>query len=313
MNQDFSSNPHAVTEPVSAPRSHSGVSPDLSIVIPVYDEETVLAEFHHRLVNVVDGLTSSSEIIYVNDGSRDDSLSILQQLHAVDCRVAVVNLSRNFGKEIAMTAGLDHSIGSAVILIDADLQDPPEVIPDLIARWHEGFDVVYATRISRDGETFFKKITASWFYRIIGRISEVDIPRDSGDFRLLSRRAVDSLGRLREQHRFMKGLFAWIGFRQSSVPYYRDSRFAGTTKWNYWKLWNFALEGITSFSTGPLKLASYIGFVTALGAFLYAIGIVYKALRFGDPVAGYPSMMTAILFFGGMQLMTLGFIGEFVG
>jgi glycosyltransferase involved in cell wall biosynthesis len=287
--------------------------PLLSVVAPVYNEETVLPEFHKRLTDVIGGLRSSAEIIYVNDGSDDKSLALLNELHAADPRVAVVNLSRNFGKDIALTAGLDYSRGEAVVVIDSDLQDPPEVIPDLIARWGDGYDVVYATRVARRGETFFKKFTAKYFYRLIEYMSRVEIPADTGDFRLLSRRAVDALGRLREHHRFMKGLFAWIGYPQISVPYERDPRFAGQSKWGYWKLWNFALEGITSFSTGPLKVATYVGLTTAIIAFLYAIWVVYKALRFGDPVAGYPSLMTTILFLGGVQLMTLGVIGEYLG
>jgi glycosyltransferase involved in cell wall biosynthesis len=287
--------------------------PSLSVVAPVYNEEDVLPELHKRLAKVIDALGSTTEIIYVNDGSGDGSLALLYQLHGADPRVAVLNLSRNFGKDIALSAGLDYSRGEAVIVIDSDLQDPPEVIPELIARWREGYDVVYATRVARSGESFFKKFTAKHFYRLMRNMSRVEIPADTGDFRLLSRRAVDALGRLREHHRFMKGLFAWIGYPHSSVPYERDPRFAGQSKWSYWKLWNFALEGITSFSTGPLKVASYVGLTTAVIAFLYAIWVVYKALRFGDPVAGYPSLMTVILFLGGVQLMTLGIIGEYLG
>lgn len=286
--------------------------PLLSIVVPVYNEQEVLPEFQKRLSKVLDDLQASTEIIYVNDGSRDKSLLLLHQLRNTDERVAVVNLSRNFGKEIALTAGLDHSRGKAVIVIDADLQDPPELIPELIARWRDGFDVVYATRITRDGETLAKRFTALCFYRIMKAMSQVEIPVNTGDFRLLSRRAVDSLCQLREQHRFMKGLFAWIGYPQTSVPYNRDPRFAGKTKWNYWKLWNFALEGITSFSTAPLKVASYFGLATAASAFAYAIWIIYKTIRFGDPVAGYPSLVVIVLFLGGIQLTTLGIIGEYL-
>lgn len=299
--------PELVEIPDEAPR------PLLSVVAPVYNEQEVLPEFHRRLTKVIEGMDVTSEIIYVNDGSRDRTLSLLHTLHENDPRVAVVNLSRNFGKEIALTAGLDHSRGEAVVVIDSDLQDPPELIPELMARWREGFDVVFATRQARSGETFVKKLTAKYFYRVIQLMSRVEIPADTGDFRLLSRRAVDALLRLREQHRFMKGLFAWIGYPQVSVPYQRDPRFAGETKWNYWKLWNFALEGITSFTTGPLKVASYLGLLTAFAAFLYAVWIVYKTLRFGEPVTGYPSLMVVILFLGGIQLTTLGIIGEYLG
>jgi polyisoprenyl-phosphate glycosyltransferase len=287
--------------------------PTLSVIVPAYNEAEVLAELHRRLAAVIDGLGVTAEVIYVNDGSRDATLDILYRLHAADPRVAVLNLSRNFGKEIAMTAGLDHSRGEATVIIDADLQDPPELIPDLMARWSQGYDVVYATRLSRDGESFLKKLTARYFYRVIGGMSPIEIPKDTGDFRLLSRRAVDALCRLREQHRFMKGLFAWIGYRQTAVTYHRDRRSAGTTKWNYHKLWGFAVEGITSFSTAPLKAASYVGLVTAMTAFLYASWIIYKTLRYGEPVAGYPSLMVAVLFLGGVQLAAIGVLGEYLG
>jgi glycosyltransferase involved in cell wall biosynthesis len=285
----------------------------LSVVAPVYNEEGVLPEFHKRLEKVLDGIREPAEVVYVNDGSRDGTPALLRELRKADARVAVVNLSRNFGKEIALTAGLDHSRGEAVVVIDSDLQDPPELIPELIRRWRDGFDLVYATRQVRSGETFLKKLTAKFFYRIMRAMSRVEIPADTGDFRLLSRRAVDALGELRERHRFMKGLFAWIGYPQVSVPYQRDPRFAGETKWNYWKLWNFALEGITSFTTAPLRIASYLGLMTATIAFLYALWIIYKTLRFGDPVTGYPSLMVVILFLGGVQLTTLGVIGEYLG
>ena len=287
--------------------------PLLSVVAPVFNEQVVLPEFHRRLALVLDGLGDAVEVVYINDGSRDGTLEVLNRLRAQDPRVAIVNLSRNFGKEIALTAGLDHSRGEAVVVIDSDLQDPPELIPTLLERWREGYDVVYATRTDRAGETFIKKLTAKCFYRVIRSVSRVEIPADTGDFRLLSRRAVDEVCRLREHHRYMKGLFAWIGYRQISVPYKRDPRFAGTTKWNYLKLWNFALEGITSFTIAPLKAATYVGFVTAALAMLYAAWIVYKTMRYGDPVAGYPTLITVVLLLGGLQLMTLGIIGEYLG
>jgi glycosyltransferase involved in cell wall biosynthesis len=285
----------------------------LSVVAPVYNEESVLPEFHRRTIAVLEAIGETAEIVYVNDGSRDGTLALLHALAEDDPRVSLLNLSRNFGKEIALSAGLDYSRGEAVVVIDADLQDPPELIPTLIERWREGYDVVYATRVARDGETFAKKLTAKYFYRVIRALSPVEIPTDTGDFRLLSRRAVDALGRLRERHRFMKGLFAWIGYPQASVPYQRDPRFAGETKWSYWKLWNLAIEGITSFTTGPLKVASYVGLITATIAFLYAIWIIYKTLAWGEPVTGYPSLMVVILFLGGVQLTTLGIIGEYLG
>jgi glycosyltransferase involved in cell wall biosynthesis len=272
-----------------------------------------LPRFHDRLTAVLQGLPLPAEIVYVNDGSEDATLEVMRRLASSDGRVAIVDLSRNFGKEIALTAGLDHARGDAVVAIDADLQDPPELIPELVRRWREGYDVVYAKRTARDGESGLKKLTAFVFYRLIQRISHVRIPQDTGDFRLLSRRAIEALGKLREQHRFMKGLFAWIGYPQAAVPYRREQRYAGKTKWNYWRLWNFAIEGITSFTTAPLKLATYLGLVTALAAFAYAAIIVYKTLAFGDPVRGYPSLMVVVLFLGGVQLITIGILGEYIG
>lgn len=285
----------------------------LSVVVPVYNEQEVLPEFHRRISTVLDGLDIRGEIIYVNDGSDDNTLETLSELCAHDVRVAVLDLSRNFGKEIALTAGIDHAKGGAVVVIDVDLQDPPELIPELLKHWQRGFDVVYAKRTARDGESMLKKATAFAFYRLIKNISRVTIPEDTGDFRLLSRRAVESLKQLREQHRFMKGLYAWIGYPQKAVPYKRDARFAGKTKWNYWHLWNFALEGITSFTTAPLKIATYIGFTTALGAFSYGLYMIIRTLIFGNPVEGYPSLLVAVLFLGGMQLFSIGIVGEYLG
>jgi len=290
-------------------------APALSVVVPAYNEQEVLPEFHRRLVAALDGIDLSWEVVYVNDGSRDTTLAVMLGLQAQDPRAAVVNLSRNFGKEIALTAGLDHARGTeAVVVIDADLQDPPEVIPDLIAGWREGFDVVYAQRTTREGESWLKKATAAGFYRFMQRIGgKVQLPPDTGDFRLLSRRALDALLKLREQHRFMKGLFAWIGFPAKAVRYDRAPRAAGTTKWNYWKLWNFSLEGITSFTVAPLKVATYVGLLTAIGAVLFLAQLVMRTILYGNPVAGYPSLLAVVLFLGGMQMMMLGIIGEYLG
>jgi glycosyltransferase involved in cell wall biosynthesis len=285
----------------------------LSIVVPAYNEQEVLAQFHCRLVAVLDRLGLLSEIVYVNDGSSDGTWSVIEALRAGDGRISALDLSRNFGKELAMTAGLDHALGDAVVVIDADLQDPPELIEEFVRHWHAGFDVVYAQRVGRDGETWLKKRTAYLFYRLIQAVSRVHIPKDTGDYRLMSRRAVDALKKLREQHRYMKGLFAWIGFPQKAVLYRRDPRFAGSTKFNYWKLWNLALDGITSFTIAPLKLATYAGLLVALASFVYAAYIVYKTLRYGDPVAGYPSLMTVVLFLGGAQLTSIGVLGEYIG
>jgi glycosyltransferase involved in cell wall biosynthesis len=285
----------------------------LSVVVPVYNEANIIPIFQQRLKAACANLDLSLEVIYVNDGSRDDTLLILNQLREQDTTVAIVDLSRNFGKEIALQAGLDHAIGDAVVVIDVDLQDPPELIPEFVNHWEAGYDVVYATRCSRKGEGWFKKCSAFLFYRLIAKMSSVSIPKDTGDFRLLSRRAVDALKVMREKHRFMKGLFSWIGFSQLAVPFEREARVGGTTKWNYWKLLNLAIEGITSFSIAPLKLATFMGFITAVCAFLYALVIVYKTLMFGEPIQGYPSLMVVILFLGGIQLITLGIIGEYLG
>ncbi|MBU8546614.1 MULTISPECIES: glycosyltransferase family 2 protein [Roseomonadaceae] len=289
--------------------------PALSVVVPAYDEQEVLPAFHARLVPVMEAIGLPWEVVYVNDGSRDGTLALMLALRAQDSRVAVVNLSRNFGKEIALTAGLDHAAAEqAVIVIDADLQDPPEVIPDLVAAWRQGFDVAYARRRAREGETWLKKATAAAFYRVMKRIGgKVDLPADTGDFRLMSRRALDALLALREQHRFMKGLFAWVGFPSIPVLYDRAPRAAGETKWNYWRLWNLSLEGITAFTVGPLKVATYLGLFTAFGAVIYGVQLIIRTILFGNPVAGYPSLMAVVLFLGGVQLMTLGIIGEYLG
>lgn len=285
----------------------------LSVVVPAYNEEEVIPVFHERLVAVLESLDMDGEIVYVNDGSTDETMKVLQSIREQDQRVAIVDLSRNFGKEIALTAGLDNARGDAVVVIDADLQDPPELISELIKYWRQGYDVVYAKRNQRDGESLFKKATSYGFYRIIQSVSRIKIPEDTGDFRLLSRRAVDALKQLREQHRFMKGLFAWIGYPQKAVSYRRDPRHAGETKWNYWQLWNFALEGITSFTIAPLKAATYLGLLAALGAFVFGGGLIVDTLMHGNPVAGYPSLMVTVLFLGGVQLITLGIIGEYLG
>ncbi|MDC8011319.1 glycosyltransferase family 2 protein [Tahibacter soli] len=285
----------------------------LSVVVPAYNEGEGLREFQRRVAAVFDTLDLDCSVLYVDDGSRDDTWSVMESLRAADGRVATLKLSRNFGKELALTAGLDHVDADAVVVIDADLQDPPELIADFVAKWREGYDVVYGTRASRAGETAFKKFTSAAFYRVMERMTDLPIPRDTGDFRLMSRRAIDALKQLRERQRFMKGLFTWVGFPQASIVYDRDPRFAGDSKWNYWRLWNFALEGITSFSSFPLRLATYVGVVAALVAFVFGIVVFAKALIFGDPVRGYPSLMVVVLFLGGVQLMALGVIGEYLG
>lgn len=286
----------------------------ISVVVPAYDEQDVLQAFHARLATVMASLACEWEVIYVNDGSRDATLAVLGELSRADPHVAVIDLSRNFGKEIAMTAGLDHAGGDAVVIIDADLQDPPELIGEFVRVWREtGADVVYGQRRSRAGESGLKRLSAHLFYRLIQRVSRVRIPEDTGDFRLMTRRAVVALRQLREQHRFMKGLFAWIGYRQVAVPYDRDARVAGRTKFSYWSLWNFALEGITSFTTAPLRLATYLGLSVAAFAFVFGAWIVAKTLMSGNPVPGYPSLIVVVLFLGGVQLAFIGLIGEYLG
>lgn len=287
--------------------------PLLSVIVPAYNEHEVLPEFHRRLAAVLAPLPLRSEIIYVNDGSTDSTLEVIRELRADWPNVTVVDLSRNFGKEAAMTAGFDLARGDAVVVIDADLQDPPELIPRMVEKWQAGFDMVYAQRTVRDGESRIKKSTSYLFYRLIQRVTRVRIPKDTGDYRLLSRRAVTALNSLREQHRFMKGLFAFIGFPQTAIPYRRDPRFAGETKFNYWRLWNFAIEGFTSFTIAPLKVATYLGIFTSLVAFLYGMYVVYKTLMHGVSVAGYPSLMVVMSFLGGAQLAFIGVLGEYVG
>jgi polyisoprenyl-phosphate glycosyltransferase len=301
-----------LTSPVSATQRVAVAQTSLSVVVPVFNEQDVLPEFHRRLGEILDGLGGAAEVVYVNDGSSDSSRALLLALRESDPRVAVIDLSRNFGKEIAMSAGLDHARGDAVVVIDADLQDPPELIPDMVRVWREGCDVVLMRRRSRAQESWLKKATARAFYRAIGRMGTIDIPENVGDFRLLSRRAVGALRRFPERSRFMKGLFAWIGFPCREIEYDRDGRHAGVTKWNYWRLWNFALEGITSFSVVPLKAASYIGVVTALVAFTYGVYVIGKTLLYGDAVRGYPTLIVVVLFLGGLQLMALGIIGEYL-
>ncbi len=285
----------------------------ICVVVPVYNEEAVLGVFHSRLSTVLDQIDIPSTVFYVDDGSTDGTPAILAALLTKDERVGVITLSRNFGHDIALTAGIDLADGDAVIVMDADGQDPPEVIPELVARWLDGYDVVFGTRVSRKGEPLAKRASASLFYRLMHRVSKPPIPADTGDFRLLSRRAADALKHVRERNRYLKGLFAWIGYRQTSVPYSREPRIAGDTKWSYWRLWNYALDGLTAFTTAPLRLATYLGLITAFGAFIYGIVIIVRTMLHGNPVPGYPSLMVVILFLGGIQLVAIGIIGEYLG
>ncbi len=287
----------------------------LTIVVAAFNEAEVLPLLHPRIAATLDTLQDEVDgrIVYVDDGSVDATWDVLQGIANGDARVSLLRLSRNFGKEAALTAGLDHVENGAAMILDADGQDPPELIPLFVAKWREGFDDVHGTRIERKGETWLKMFSARAFYRVMRRLSKTPIPTDTGDFRLLSPRSLAALRQLRERHRFMKGLFGWVGFRQVSIAYEREARLAGTSKFSLWRLWNFALEGITSFSTAPLRLATYLGVMTALLALVYGVWIVFKALLWGDRVAGWPTMMVVILFLGSVQLIALGMIGEYLG
>ncbi len=299
-----------------APAHAAVVRERLTLVIAAYNEMQALPALQPRLAAVMDALEADgidARVLYVDDGSTDDTWRLMQTLAAGDARVALLRLSRNFGKEIALTAGLDQVTCGAAMILDADGQDPPELIPQFVAHWRDGYDDVHGTRVSRAGESWAKKATAHLFYRVIQRLANTPVPADTGDYRLLSPRALDALRQVRERHRFMKGLFGWIGFNRIAIPYERHARIAGRTKFGFWRLWNFALEGVTSFSTAPLRLATYAGVFTALGAFGFALWVVGKAMLYGDRVAGWPTMMAVILFLGGVQLVALGVIGEYLG
>lgn len=286
----------------------------ITVLIPAYNEAEVLRPLYERLGKLAkDTPHYAFEFLFINDGSRDTTLDQIKDMAEKDKQVSYLNLSRNFGKEIAMIAGLDHAEGDAVVIIDADLQDPPELIPKMIEYWEAGYDDVYAKRRSRAGESWIKRLTSTWFYRILQRSTNVTIQRDTGDFRLLSHRCVESLRQFRESERYTKGMFSWIGYKKKEIKYDRDPRLAGETKWNYAKLINLAIDGITSFTTAPLRIASFCGIIVSLFAFLYIVYLVIRTIFFGSDLAGYPSMMAVILFLGGVQLLSLGIIGEYVG
>jgi polyisoprenyl-phosphate glycosyltransferase len=286
--------------------------PVFSVVAPVYNEEETLPHFYRRVVDVMEGLGEPFELVLVNDGSRDGSYRVIRELHARDPRVRAVDFSRNFGHQVAISAGLDHARGAAVIILDSDLQDPPEVIPELVARWRNGAEVVYAQRRRRPGETRFKLLTAAAFYRLIARITAMDIPRDTGDFRLLDRRVVDTLVTMREHHRFMRGLSVWVGFRQEAVLYDRQERFAGVTKYPLARMVRFALDAITGFSYVPLQLASTLGFLLA-GLSLLGILLAAVLRLAGVAIQGQATTLVVVLLLGGIQLIFLGIIGEYLG
>ena len=285
----------------------------LSIVSPAYNEAENLGEFYSRVINATDNLNLEIEIIYINDGSQDSTIDIITKQRQIDNRITIIDLSRNFGKEIALTAGLDYSSGDAVIVIDTDLQDPPELIPKLVEKWREGYDVVNAKRIKRKGESLLKKVMSYIYYRLLFYLSDINVPKDTGDFRLLNKNALDALLKLREKHRYMKGLFVWVGFKQKEIEYEREVRFKGKTKWGFFSLFNLAFDGLTSFSIMPLRLASTIGFLSALIGFFYGAVIVFKTLFFHEPVAGFTSLVVLVTFFGGIQLLSIGIIGEYIG
>ena len=286
----------------------------VTILIPAYNEEEALPILYERLVKLMDSLPQYNfELLFVNDGSRDKTLDILKEMRKSDSRICYVNLSRNYGKEVAMIAGFDYVNGDCMINIDADLQDPPELIPEMLKFWEEGYDDVYAKRKSRKGESILKKLTSWGYYRVLQSMTNIQIQTDTGDFRLLDRRCVEAIRQMRESQRYTKGLYSWIGYKKKEILYDRDARVAGKTKWNYRQLANLSIDGITSFTTSPLRWAAIIGMLVSLCGFIYMIIIIAKTLISGIDVPGYASMMVVILFLGGLQLIFLGIIGEYLG
>lgn len=286
----------------------------VTILVPAYNEEAVLPMLYDRLKALMDANTAYNfEVLLVNDGSKDKTFSIMQELRSKDKRINYLNLSRNFGKETAMIAGLDYAKGDCVIIIDADLQDPPELIPEMLQYWEQGYDDVYAKRKSRKGETWLKKFTSKMYYKVLQSMTKVEIQKDTGDFRLLDRRCVEALKQIRESQRYTKGLFSWIGYNKKEILYDRDPRAAGQTKWNYKKLVDLSIDGITSFTTSPLRWSAILGILVSLAGFIYMLVIIIKTLINGVEVPGYASTMVVILFLGGIQLIFLGVIGEYLG
>ncbi|MNM24102.1 hypothetical protein D3C81_345260 [compost metagenome] len=284
-----------------------------SVVIPMYNEEQVISHTHKRLKQVMDNTGEPYELVFVNDGSRDRTAAIIQDIADNDPNVKLIDFSRNFGHQIAITAGMDYAEGDAVVVIDADLQDPPEVILEMIAKWKQGYEVVYAKRLKRHGETLFKKTTAKVFYRLLSSMTSVDIPTDTGDFRLIDSKVADVMRDLKEKNRYVRGLVSWVGFRQTSVEYVREERFAGETKYPLKKMIRFALDGITSFSHKPLKIASYLGFALSISSFIYLFVVLMQRLFTDRTVPGWASIVGVNLLFNGIVLMILGVIGEYIG
>ena len=303
----------ALERQLALQRSRRPANPLLSLVIPVFDEEDSIDLFIDTVVPMLERDRLRYELVFVNDGSQDDTLSRLIARSATDRHIRIVNLSRNFGKEAALTAGIEHARGDVLIPMDIDLQDPPDLIGPFIERWREGYDIVYGVRTARRTDTTAKRMSAGWFYWAFNAMSPVRIPPNVGDFRLVDRRAAEVLRQLPERNRFMKGLFAWVGFNSIGVPYERPERAAGTTKFNYWRLWNFALDGVVSFSTAPLRAWFYVGLVIAAIAIFYAIFIVTRVLILGIDTPGYASLLIAVLLMGAIQLLSLGIIGEYLG
>ncbi|MGP9634196.1 glycosyltransferase family 2 protein [Halomonas sp. AOP43-A1-21] len=287
---------------------------EIALVVPVFNEEQTIKLFVEHVHQVLADVKWQWNILFVDDGSSDQTLTILKQVVDSDPRVGYIALSRNFGKEIALSAGLLNARGDAAVPIDVDLQDPPELIVDFVYHWREAqVDMVYGVRTGRPDDTVAKRRSASWFYRLFNRITDTPIPENAGDFRLIDRRMIEALRQLPERNRFMKGLYAWVGYTSLSVPYSRPARIAGESKFNYWRLWNFALDGVFSFSTLPLRIWSYIGALIAGISFFYILVIIAQVVFFGRDAPGYASLMSAILFFGGMQLLSIGILGEYVG
>ncbi len=286
---------------------------DISVIIPIYYEEDNIIPLYNRLIKVLrDQMALDYEIIFINDGSKDDSVSIIKNLISNDQFIRLIDFSRNFGHQIAVTAGIDQSNGKAVVLIDADLQDPPELIEEMYQKHREGYDVVYAKRKNRIGESFFKKFTAKMFYKILNLITEIDIPLDTGDFRLMSSRVVDQLKKMPEKNRFIRGMVTWIGFKQTYIEYDRDKRYSGETGYSLMKMLKFSMDGITSFSTFPLKIATIVGSIISIVSFIYILNIVYLKFLTNNTVPGWSSLMVSTLFLGGFILLTLGIMGEYI-
>lgn len=284
-----------------------------SIVVPVFNEEKVLNELYRRLTIVMSKLRESYEIIFINDGSIDNSLEIMEKLHSKDKRIKIIDFSRNYGQQIATTAGIDYATGEAIVIIDADLQDPPKVIPELVKKWKKGYDVVYGVRKKREGENFFKKVTASIFYKFLNKITDINIPLDAGDFRLIDRKVANNLKTIREKNRYIRGLTSWIGFRQIGVLYDREKRFAGYTKYPLGKMLKLALDAVFSFSNYPLKIAIYIGFLISGLSFLYLIYVLILKIFMDVTIQSWASIIVAVFFLGGVQLICIGIIGEYIG